>query len=106
MTPRMQSPMESLLHPELHRFHGSLGPLSLVWPLPSLPSYDRLVPLFVAGGCVKGMHCRFLTVGKFVTHRHLLEYRCSRLSFSSHTRLRLNCYRPISFLRIRCSRLF
>ena len=41
---QMESPMESLLHPGLHQYLGSLGSLCLVWSLHSLSSYDRLVP--------------------------------------------------------------
>ena len=75
MRPRLIAPrMERLLHPDLYRSLGSLGSLSLVWPLPPLPPYDRLVPSFVAGDYVKGVQCRFLTVPQLVTHRHLLEF--------------------------------
>ncbi|SRR5258706_1263780 len=88
---RMGIPMECLLHPDLHRFLGSLGSLSLVWPLPSLRSYDRLVPSIVASDCVKRVHCWLPAVTRFVTYRHLLEFGVLVSKFLSHSRLRHDC---------------
>ena len=49
---------ESLLHPDLRQFLCSLGWLCLVWLLPWLPPYNRLVPssLPVTVGCYGYRH--------------------------------------------------
>ena len=108
MAPRMQSPIqspiqsprESPLHPDLHPFLGSLGSLSLVLPLSSLRSYDRLEQSFVAGDCVKRVHRRPPAATKFVTRRH-----CRNSVFlSQSSRLTHHCgttAHSISFLTTR-----
>ena len=99
--------MESLPHPDLHRFLGSLGSLSLVWPLLSLRSYDRLVPSFVASDYVKGAHCWLPVVTQFVTY---LIAICWTPVFSSQSSCLIHdcgaVARLDSFLRFKCSLTF
>ena len=95
MRPRLiATRIEGLLHPDLHRFLGSLGSLSLVWPLPSLRSYDRLVPSFVASDCVKGVHFWLPVVMQFV----FVEIRCSCLEVLCLTHDCGAIARPDSFI--------
>lgn len=99
MRPRLIAPrMEILLHPDLHRLLGSLGSLFLVWPLHPLPSYDRLLPLFVASDCVKSLY----TVGFPWSHSSSLIAICWNSVFSPQgSRLTHDCdtiTRSIPFL--------